>query len=520
MAACAAVSLSISAATTTMPRGGMSAYEARRTAADSLHWTLITVDSQPIAKATIRTTKPDGTPATFTTGSDGRVTILMAPGSKAVIEAPGFRTGYVDKLEPGDEDGPPPPTATFHVRAAISGVVTDEEGHPVAGATVDVDTLIVRDPQFSSQRPPLARTTTDQQGHFTIAPRAFYVPSGHINASDPLTLFVSTASPRRMAVIPLPFDSLTRPKPTVKVTLGAFRPVRVTLADGTGLSPANGQLEVLPQDSAILRSDAWLPRLYLNVPMTAGANGQWSTTLLLPSHATYRVVVPTTSGRLASYDAFVVPPGRDTLALPTFALKSDAQRFAAGISGSLAPELQATTIDGKPVHLADYRGKVVVLDFWGFWCEPCVMKFPLLNRVANEYRDSNVVVLSLHDASVASAEDYHSHYAATVAKQPGLTPSPLIELLDRPLVSDTVNGKPVPVIGPASGQTVGAYGIQGFPTTMVIDPYGRYVGVAPNEVEAEIGPNGQPTGKPKYPEHDTKLEQLIHQARTVPAPKP
>jgi hypothetical protein len=35
--------------------------------------------------------------------------------------------------------------------------------------------------------------------------------------------------------------------------------------------------------------------------------------------------------------------------------------------GRLAPELEGEDVDGKPFRLSDYRGKVVALDFWGFW---------------------------------------------------------------------------------------------------------------------------------------------------------
>ena len=35
--------------------------------------------------------------------------------------------------------------------------------------------------------------------------------------------------------------------------------------------------------------------------------------------------------------------------------------------GALAPEIAASHLDGVPFKLSDYRGKVVVLDFWGFW---------------------------------------------------------------------------------------------------------------------------------------------------------
>src|SRR3954462_10729542 len=46
-----------------------------------------------------------------------------------------------------------------------------------------------------------------------------------------------------------------------------------------------------------------------------------------------------------------------------------------------APSLQLTSLgDGKPTSLADYRGKVVLLNIWASWCVPCQTESPLLER--------------------------------------------------------------------------------------------------------------------------------------------
>jgi peroxiredoxin len=65
--------------------------------------------------------------------------------------------------------------------------------------------------------------------------------------------------------------------------------------------------------------------------------------------------------------------------LVLFALPSYRQGEAS-IAGKTADDF-ALTIGGKPHHLSDYRGKVVVLNFWASWCPPCVEEAPALNRL-------------------------------------------------------------------------------------------------------------------------------------------
>lgn len=64
-------------------------------------------------------------------------------------------------------------------------------------------------------------------------------------------------------------------------------------------------------------------------------------------------------------------------------------------------ELQNT--EGKTVRLSDYRGKVVVLDFWATWCSPCKASFPNMQAAVNKYRnDTNVVFLFMHTWETSS----------------------------------------------------------------------------------------------------------------------
>jgi cytochrome c biogenesis protein CcmG, thiol:disulfide interchange protein DsbE len=84
--------------------------------------------------------------------------------------------------------------------------------------------------------------------------------------------------------------------------------------------------------------------------------------------------------------------------LLVFAMPSYRQGEAS-IAGQSARDF-ALEISGKPGHLSDLRGKVVVLDFWASWCPPCVNEAPSLNRLQKYLESRNGVVLG-----VAADED-------------------------------------------------------------------------------------------------------------------
>ncbi|TRO54593.1 redoxin domain-containing protein, partial [Candidatus Bathyarchaeota archaeon] len=61
---------------------------------------------------------------------------------------------------------------------------------------------------------------------------------------------------------------------------------------------------------------------------------------------------------------------------------------------SLAPEFSLTDIDGKTFHLSDYRGRVVILEFFTSWCGRCIDEIPHLKAVQTEY-GTHIVILSI-----------------------------------------------------------------------------------------------------------------------------
>src|SRR5215475_8648807 len=77
----------------------------------------------------------------------------------------------------------------------------------------------------------------------------------------------------------------------------------------------------------------------------------------------------------------VVGPGQDSPG-PTPVQK---QVIAAGEIGSSFPEFSATDLRGRRISSADLRGKVVLVDFWATWCEPCKKEMPGYQRLLDRY---------------------------------------------------------------------------------------------------------------------------------------
>lgn len=71
------------------------------------------------------------------------------------------------------------------------------------------------------------------------------------------------------------------------------------------------------------------------------------------------------------------------------------------------PEIDAEDIGGARFKLSDFRGKVVVLDFWGFWCPHCVRLIPHEKLLVERMKDRPFVLLGVNsDANRAETEKY------------------------------------------------------------------------------------------------------------------
>ncbi|MBI4233417.1 MAG: TlpA family protein disulfide reductase [Chloroflexi bacterium] len=109
-----------------------------------------------------------------------------------------------------------------------------------------------------------------------------------------------------------------------------------------------------------------------------------------------------------------------------------------------APDFQLILFDGKPLHLSELRGKLVVLNFWASWCPPCRQEMPAFQRAWEKHRDHGVVFVGI-------AISDQREKAEAFAQQVGVT---------YPLGMDE------------TGQVAASYRLRALPSTLFINQDG------------------------------------------------
>jgi peroxiredoxin len=120
--------------------------------------------------------------------------------------------------------------------------------------------------------------------------------------------------------------------------------------------------------------------------------------------------------------------------------------------GQRGPGLRLAALDGRQSSLEEWRDKVVVLNFWATWCQPCTAEMPTLEALWRAYRERGLVVVGVsvdRGAPRALLDPY--------VKNLGLT---------------------FPILLDPDMATAGAWRVTGIPATFVIRPGGEVVGLA------------------------------------------
>ena len=117
----------------------------------------------------------------------------------------------------------------------------------------------------------------------------------------------------------------------------------------------------------------------------------------------------------------------------------------APMEGFLAPDFELVTDNNDIVQLSQYRGQIVIVNFWASWCMPCRVEMPALQKVFEAYNDQGFQILAVN------APDDNPIKATEFAVANSLT---------------------FPILFDTDGQVFRKYAVHALPTTLIIDSDG------------------------------------------------
>lgn len=112
-----------------------------------------------------------------------------------------------------------------------------------------------------------------------------------------------------------------------------------------------------------------------------------------------------------------------------------------------APDFTLSDMDGEQHSLSDYRGRTVMLNFWGTWCPPCVREMPSMERLYRKYKDRGFTVIAVNQFET---EDMVFEFTGRLSIEPTF-----------------------PILFDKESRVSELYRVKGLPTTYLIDRTGR-----------------------------------------------
>lgn len=140
-------------------------------------------------------------------------------------------------------------------------------------------------------------------------------------------------------------------------------------------------------------------------------------------------------------------------------------------AGGPAPDFTKPDINGKPVRLSQFRGKYVLLDFWGSWCGPCRAANPHLKDLYATYKDKGFEILGIASEKVSGQAQAEQAWKTAVEKD-GLTWTNVL--------NNEVEMKQ---------DAIALYGIEAYPTQILLDKEGKIIAKwvgASKELDAKL----------------------------------